>query len=978
MPHFTSGTIAALAVGFISVSSSAYAQSTLTTTKGSGHGTNYGHAISSIGDINLDGYVDFAVGTPEYDSFSAVDIGCVRVISGLSGLELYQKSGSGAGAFFGYAISAQGDINGDGVSDYLVGSPYATYNSIQGGRAHLCSGVDGAFLLNFNGLGAGDRFGWSVAYGGATFLGTRRLVIGAPYEDHGVTSAGSAYLYYETGTLIREYTGSQSGEHFGYSVASARDCNSDFTPDVLVGAPHYDTGSANAGRVIVYSGASPYPAINTVSGAGAEYELGYSVSLISDINNDGDADFIAGAPGYSSDRGASYLYLGGTGSLSQVKVGGSTGSRFGSAVLAISDKNNDGEADYAVGAPEDTTGGVRGSVAVYSGASGALIKTLHGESSLGSDAQFGCALTQLDITNDSKNELFIGARGVSKNGIGDAGMVRCYDGVTLSLLNTYHGGELGNRLGMAATGLGDVNADQIPDYVVSAPFEDTAVLFFGATVWIEDTGAVRCYSGADHSVLWTIRGGGAGDHYGFSLARIKDITNDGIDDIAVGAPQMGLSIGGGYVHVLSGATGAQIWSAVASAADARFGYSVADAGDVNNNGVTDIVIGVPLYNGNDGRVVVLSGSSGSVLDSHAGTTPDEQFGISVAGIGDYSGDGKAELLVGASTNNAGGTAAGRIYGVNLATNTFFFTYNGAAGETFGYRVAAIGDVTDDGKIDFVASSNGASSPGKQYNGYIRAFASDTMSVLWTTYGNSTADRLGETLICLGDITGDGRAEVAAGGSQFFNTNYSGPGVIDVMDGLLGTKLYHLLGSAPGDGFGYGVGAAGDVNQDGTPDLIAGSSTASDPVDGAGMFKLISMWPNGVTRYGTSTPGCNGPQSLKMGGAATIGDWFYFGSNNVEPNSLGAALVTDSQDLAGSDLFGLGITLYVDFLLATEFFSIDTFGTPDGFSASGAFVPNTPGLVGQDYYLQQVNYWTQCSLPPLNLSATDAIKIIIQP
>lgn len=950
------------------------AQSTLSAVQGSGRGTNFGQAIAGIGDVNLDGYDDFVVGIPEYDK-GGVNRGAIRVISGKTGAELYTRAGAAAGDEHGYSVAAHADKDGDGIPDFLVGAPNASNGGVQGGRAFICSGVDGSSLVTFNGATSGDRLGWSVATGGSPFLGTRRVVIGAPYEDHGQNAVGSVYLYTEVGALLHEFTGSQANEHFGWSVSGARDCDGDFTPDLVVGSPHYDTGATDAGRMIVYSGSSPYSAIQAANGSGANYELGYSVSLISDINSDGNADIVAGAPGFSSDTGAAYLYLGTSGVIAQIKVGNSAGDRFGTAVLAITDKNGDGKSDYLAGAPWDITGGVNGSVVLYSGANGAVLATFNGSASLGSGAHYGAALGQADLDNDNKSDILIGAPGATVGGILDAGFVSSFNGATLGLGFGFSGAVDGNRLGSSAAGIGDINNDNIPDYVAGAPNEDYNINIFGNTVWFDNAGSVRCYSGSNNSVLWTSRGSGAGDNYGFSVARIADINNDGVDDLAVGATQDDTAAGLGYVNILSGASGALLWHVTGSGSDSRFGFSAADAGDINSDGVHDIAIAVPNYNSSLGRISIVSGATGAQIITKSGTVAGEAFGNSIACVGDYTGDGKPELIIGAPLNSS---AAGRVYGWNPAFNFTFFTDTGVAGDFLGWRVAALGDVTDDGKIDFIATAPFATSNGHSQAGSVRAYASGPpVTPLWTLNGVSTADQTGLYFTNIGDITGDGRDDFAAAGSQQFNATTAGPGRVLVGDGYLGSKLYQIEGDSSFDMFGWGLGAAGDINNDGTPDLIAGSAFSDPGCDESGKFKIISMWPRGVTRYGTSTPGCAGPQKLKMAGAASLGDWFYFGCDNVEPGSLGVALITDSQDIAGNDIFNIGVTLYVDFIFATEVFALDTYGTPTGHSVSGALVPNNALLVGNDYYLQQLNYWTTCAVGPMNLSGTDALKIVIQ-
>lgn len=972
----TSTKIFASFFGLAAFASLGLAQQTVNTVQGSAHGAFAGYSVAGVGDINLDGSEDFCVGIPFYDS-GGVNRGQIKIISGATGTTLRTISGSSAGDEFGYSVSAVGDTNGDGVPEVLAGAPYASPSGSSSGLVRLINGATGATLLTVNGASAGDRFGFSVAYGGAAFLGPRRFVVGAPYRNNGGTDRGSAYSYLEDGTLIHEFTGTQDSEHFGWSVSGGMDASGDLTPDIVVGSPDYDDNGSDTGRAKLLNG-STFATIQTVPGAGPGHEFGYSVSLIGDQTGDSRADFIVGAPGFVSDQGAAYVHASSSGAILATKLGAAIGDRFGTVVIGAEDMNSDGRHDYLVGAPSATTGGAVGTITLYSGTTGSVLKLFNGPSSIGSDSGFGRAIAVADVNNSGRNDVIAGAYSATVNSVNDVGRVYVYSGSGYGQLLTFDGIAYGSGLGTSVTGLGDVNGDGKSDYVIGSPDYDRPTFLFPATIYSDRAGFARCYSGATGATLWTVYGA-EGDNLGYSVARIKDINGDSVDDLAVGAPQTDVgSTGLGYVKILSGVNGATLFTINGSGLDDEFGAAVADAGDVNGNGVTDIIVGVPGFDSDRGRAVFVSGSSGAILNSFNGLVAGERFGSAVDGLGDITGDGRSDLLVGAPSNDTVATNAGRVYGINQTGNVVLFTLSGInANDEFGASVAALSDYTSDGKREFAVGSPGADYPGLTNCGFVRTYFSSPVLEYWTYYGAANNEGLGARTVNLGDTTGDGWADLASSGSELTIIG-SGAGIVRILSGYGGFDCYILDGTTPVDFFGGALGAAGDVDGDTIPDIVVGAPFADGAAESTGEATVISLSPIGITRYGSSTAGCNGTHMLKANGAARPGHYLLMASNKTEPYQLGATFITDVPDYVGNDVFGIGVNLYLDLVLATEFLSLDAYGLYNGSNFSAAVVPVNPLLTGKHYYAQTINAWTTCSLPPLNLSATDALDIVIQP
>lgn len=142
---------------------------------------------------------------------------------------------------------------------------------------------------------------------------------------------------------------------------------------------------------------------------------------------------------------------------------------------------------------------------------------------------------------------------------------------------------------------------------------------------------------------------------------------------------------------------------------------------------------------------------------------------------------------------------------------------------------------------------------------------------------------------------------------------------------------------------------------------------------------VMMSAAGIHHYGAGTAGCDGPQRMETLGSAHIGDpAFLFYCKNAPQGALGLGLITDVADVAGSDTFGLGVLLHVSLVQSTEIIPFDFISDLTGTGIALSAIPNDTNLVGRHYYAQGIWYWTTCPLPPMNLSSSDGIEIIIQP
>jgi len=223
---------------------------------------------------------------------------------------------------------------------------------------------------------------------------------------------------------------------------------------------------------------------------------------------------------------------------------------------------------------------------------------------------------------------------------------------------------------------------------------------------------------------------------------------DGKPDFVAGALEDGniFGAGEGYARVYSGLNGNTLYTFNGQTADDAFGFSVDGAGDVNNDGYADIIIGAPQANNLTGRVYVQSGKTGVNLYTFNGDLAGDELGFVVAGIGDVNNDGFADVLAGSPIAAGGGSSRGMVRIYSGQTGAVLTTINGTADNNrFGAAADPIGDVNADGRPDFIVGSffQGA----KIYSGM-------TFGVLHTFTGGGD-DRLGFAVAGCGDANGDG-------------------------------------------------------------------------------------------------------------------------------------------------------------------------------------------------------------------------------
>jgi hypothetical protein len=820
-------------------------------------GALLGFPVAGAGDVNGDGYSDVIVGAYLYDN-GQTDEGKVYVYhgsaTGMPPAPSWTAEGNQAFSKFGSALTSAGDVDRDGFSDVVVGAYGYDNGQTDEGRVFLYRGSASGLLVapswTAEANQADARFGAAVAAAGdVNGDGYSDVVVGAYYYDNGQTDEGGAFLYHGSSAGLGPapawtYEGNQANSHFGGAVAGAGDVNADGYADVLVSAYHYDGSFVDEGRVLGFHGsASGLTVLNWFAEGTQTSELfADDIASAGDVNGDGYADVVVGAPYYDNgqgDEGAVFLYRGGFGGLSFTPSwtgeGGQNDAHYGGKVASAGDVNGDGFADVIVGAYDFDNGQTNeGKAFVYQGSGSGLglVPDWTGESNQ-AEARYAVSVASAgDVNGDGYSDVFVGAYAYDFDQVDD-GAAFVYYGASTGLASAtpawiVEGNQVDAFMGSSVASAGDVNADGYSDVVVGAEYYDNgetnegrAFLYLGSP------------NGPGTSPTWTAEGDQNNAWFGYSASSAGDVNGDGYGDVIVGA------YGASRAFVFHGtASGLSATAAWGPSPGYSFGRSVGCAGDVNGDGYSDVIVGAyDLSNGqpDEGGVFVYLGSSAglpltadwAVESNQAGAL----LGASVAGAGDVNRDGYSDVIVGATGYDNGETDEGRVLAYHgsstgLATSPAWFVEGNQTNAMIGFSVSSAGDVNGDAFSDVIVGAHLYDNAGFEgaafvYHGGAAGLAT---SPAWIGGINQAATLYGFSVRGAGDVNGDGYSDVVVGAPWYDNgENQEGRALVygGSAGGLAVSPTSAIESNDAGSLLGHSVSSAGDVNGDGYSDLVVG-------------------------------------------------------------------------------------------------------------------------------------------------------------
>ena len=816
---------------------------------------NLGKSIAGAGDVNGDGHADVIVGAPLYDA-GETDEGAAFVFhgsptgvaDGTPATAAAQLESDQVGAQLGISVSSAGDVNGDGHADVIVGALFYDAGETDGGAAFVfhgsptgvADGTPATAATRLESDQATARLGFSVSGAGdVDGDGYADVIVGAPAYDAAEPDEGAAFVFHGSPTGVADGTpataaaqleSDQATAQLGFSVSGAGDVDGDGHADVIVGAPFYDAGEALEGAAFVFHGGAAGVADGNPSSAAAQLEsdqlvalLGFSVSGAGDVDGDGHADVIVGAPGYDAgetDEGAAFVFHGsptgiadGTPAIAAAQLESDQATaQLGTSVSGAGDVNGDGYTDVIVGTPFYDAAETDGGAAFV----------FHGSATGIADGTPAIAAARLESDQATA------------------------------------------QLGLSVSGAGDVDGDGYADVIVGAPAYDATEPDEGAA-FVFHGGAAGVADGNPSSAAAQLESDQDSGQLGFSVSAAGDVNGDGYADVIVGAPgyDAGETDEGAAFVFHGGATGIADGTPATAATQlesdqgaARFGRSVSDAGDVNGDGYADVIVGTDLYDAgetDEGAAFVFHGSPTGVADGTPATAAAQlesdqataQLGQSVSGAGDVNGDGYADVIVGTPFYDAGeaneGAAFlfhGSVTGIadgTPATAAAQLEANQAAAR-FGRSVSDAGDVNGDGYADVIVGTYlydaGGTNEGAAFvfHGSATGVADGNPTSAATQLESDQENaRLGFSVSGAGDVNGDGYADIIVGAGRYdaadtddgaaFVFHGSATGIAD---GTPATAAAQLESSQATAQLGYSVSGAGDVNGDGYADVIVGT------------------------------------------------------------------------------------------------------------------------------------------------------------
>jgi hypothetical protein len=391
----------------------------------------------------------------------------------------------------------------------------------------------------------------------------------------------------------------------------------------------------------------------------------------------------------------------------------------------------------------------------------------------------------------------------------------------------------------------DVDGDGHADVAAGARFKLAPVN--------QQNGCTTVWSGATGAPIREWDGEWADGLFGHWVMPIPDLSGDGLADVVIAAPHARVGgIARGMLVARSPKTGEQIWQRAETESE-NLGWDLTLAGDYDGDGRTDLFVGAPGAKGS--RVYLLSGKDGSVLRTYSAPSDAEAFGWWVARLDDLDGDGHPDLAVGAPTAaNADGKRVGGAWALSSASGKELRHWTGTDPRGgFGGVVTGLADLDHDGKGEIAVAAPGTEDQSRTIPGELWIYSSATGKELRHWTGKQPGELYGRMIVETPDLDGDGVDDVAVGAPAYRRGTSDRVGRVELRSGMTGKVLAEFIGDEADCWFGWHIRRAPDPDGHGRPALLIGSLRC--PIGGEPGVGLIDLYVlRGASRHGTTTRG----------------------------------------------------------------------------------------------------------------------------
>ncbi|MBK9332735.1 MAG: FG-GAP repeat protein [Ignavibacteria bacterium] len=674
----------------------------------------------------------------------------------------------------------------------------------------------------------------------------------------------------------------QSDAQFGFSVGTAGDVNGDGYSEVIVGAPYFDNGVADAGKTFVYHGSAvglSATANWTSEGNSGLKNVGYSVSTAGDVNGDGYSDAIIGAKGIdpwtpqtsgtvdnlqdvyftSSSKGCA---VGGNGVIVTTVNGGINWTLRNSATSNDLRSNwfTTPDSGWAVGLAgtikvtsnggENWTTQTSGTAANLScvyfrtsqegyvvGANGLIRKTTNaGVNWTAQTSGITAELRDIIFTSPSDGWIVGAAGRILKTTNGGTNWTLQTSGTTQTLRGVYFSSSSnGLAFGHAGTILKTTDGGTTWILQTSGTTQDLFGCNFTSSLvgWTVGFGSTVLKT-TDGGSNWMNQSAGVnGDLRGifFFAANSGCVVGSGGNVYGFNpSSNSNGSIANVYTGSASGLSAIPNSILTSASTIGSQNNIVATAGDINGDGYSDVMAGYPNSDSGKGTVFIYHGSaSGSQTAPNATLTGSQTgalFGISISTAGDVDGDGYSDIIAGASDFDNGHTDEGKAFvyrgsASGIITTPYWTNEGNKNFVRYGSSVSTAGDVNGDGYSDIVI---GAPFDKGKASLYFGSASSISPTSNWA-YDGTIGENFGSSVSSAGDVNGDGYSDVIIG-SPYYNNGQTEEGRVLVFNGsatgLKANANWTIESNQASANFGNSVFTAGDINGDGFSDVIAGA------------------------------------------------------------------------------------------------------------------------------------------------------------